>query len=154
MVAKAIENLTRLDADHAGGRVYRWMLAMSGPDPNYGTAIAVAREMTTLRQEFAQSFVMLAQAYQANGQYREAIQAYQESMERQTTNIDAYLGIADCYDKQNEPDRAREILDKGMQVFPESVALRERVVLGFDTAIKNRAPWFPLVKKLLAEKSR
>ena len=126
MAAKAVDNLTRLNGDQADGRMYRWSLAMARG--LYSEAINVARELTVVREAFGQSWMLLAQAYQANGQYHEAVEQYTAALERQTTNIDAYNGLADCYYALSQPERARESLAMGRRLFPENIGLRERLL--------------------------
>ncbi len=125
LASKAADNLGRLDADHAGGRIYHWDLAMD--QGQYGEAISIARELTVVRNGFGQSWRLLAQSYQRNGQYHEALEQYQAALERQSTNLDAYLGMSDCFFALSQPDRAADILEQGRRLFPDSVVLREKL---------------------------
>lgn len=125
----AIDVLAKLDSDHAGGRIYRWQVAMDRAQ--YTDAINIGRDLTEVRGTFGQSWMYLAQAYQANGQYHEAIDQYQAALERQTTNIETWIGMAQCYEALSLGDRERETLVQGRKLFPDSIRLRE-ALLNYD----------------------
>lgn len=130
--SEAARKLGELDADHANGRMYRWTLAMLRA--NYSDAIRVARDLTVDRATFGQSWVLLAEALQANGEYHEAIQYYEAALDRQSTNIEAYKGMATCWQNLGQPDRAREIVERGMRLFPDDPGLRE-ALFSFEAVI-------------------
>jgi tetratricopeptide (TPR) repeat protein len=145
LASKAAENLSRIDADHAGGGMYRWQLAMAKGD--FTEAVRIASELTQNRGDYGLSWMLLAQAYQANGQYNEALDKFRSALERQSNNVEAYRGIADCYEKLSQPERARDAIEKGRQRFPQSVELRE-LALGYDVSV-NPAAVIPVREKLL-----
>ncbi|HET6247168.1 MAG TPA: tetratricopeptide repeat protein [Tepidisphaeraceae bacterium] len=126
MADRAVENLARLNADQASGKMYRWKYSMGRQQ--FTDAIATARDLTVSHDSFGQSWLLLAQALQANGQFNEALTNYQAALERQTTNIDAYKGMADCYEALSQPDRAYETINVGRRLFPDNVYLRERAM--------------------------
>ncbi|MDB5293960.1 MAG: hypothetical protein JWL69_5201 [Phycisphaerales bacterium] len=147
LASKAAENLGRIDADHAGGDMYRWQLAMAKSD--YTEAIHIGTDLTKNRSDYGLSWMLLAQAYEANGQYNDAIDKFRSALDRQSTNADAYRGIADCYAKLSQPDRAREAIEMGRQRFPQDNELRE-TALGYDLTV-NPAAVIPIRERLLAE---
>lgn len=124
-----IDVLSRMNADHCNGRYYRWKMAMARRQ--YLDAINIARDLTIDRDSFGQSWMLLAKAYKANGQYNEALEQYKAALERQTINLDAYTGMAECYVNLSQPDRAREAIESGRQIFPDNVQLRE-LALNYD----------------------
>ena len=67
-----LDALTRLNADHANGLMYRWSLAMARGQ--WSDAIGIARQLTVKsRESFGQSWILKGQAYQANAQFSEAL---------------------------------------------------------------------------------
>ncbi|MDB5174761.1 MAG: hypothetical protein JWN51_3534 [Phycisphaerales bacterium] len=147
LASKAADNLARIDADHAGGGMYRWQLAMAKND--FSDAIHVGTELTKNRGDYGLSWLLLAQAYEANGQYNDAIDKFRSALERQSNNIEAYRGLADCYEKLSQPERARESIEMGRQRFPQNEELRE-LALAYDVSV-NPAAVIPVRARLLAE---
>jgi tetratricopeptide (TPR) repeat protein len=129
MSGRAAEKLGQLDADHASGNMYRWTFYMS--QGKYADAIRVAKILTVDRANFGQSWVLLAEAMMANGEFHEALQYYEAALARQTTNISAYKGMAVCYENLNQSERAQDILKQGANVFPDDPTLRE-LLLGYE----------------------
>jgi tetratricopeptide (TPR) repeat protein len=147
LASKAAENLARIDADHAGGGMYRWQLAMAKGD--FTEAVRIGGDLTQNRGDYGLSWMLLAQAYQANGQYNEALDKFRSALERQSNNVEAYRGIADCYDKLSQPERARDAIEKGRQRFPQNIELRE-LALAYDVSV-NPAAVIPVREKILAD---
>ncbi|HZK80392.1 MAG TPA: tetratricopeptide repeat protein, partial [Humisphaera sp.] len=145
LAERALDALTRLNADHANGLMYRWSLAMVRAQ--WSDAIGIARQLTVERESFGQSWILLAEAYQANAQFSEALSEYHAALERQTTNIDAYKGMADCYVGLGQPERARDVIATGQRMFPTNVQLREWA-LNYD-AKQDATKVIPLRKTLL-----
>lgn len=147
LASKAAENLSRIDADHAGGGMYRWQIAMAKAD--FAEAIHIGTDLTQTRGDYGLSWMLLAQAYQANGQYNEALDKFRSALDRQSNNVEAYRGMADCYEKLSQPERAREQIERGRQRFPQNVDLRE-LALAYDVSI-NPAAVIPVRERLLAD---
>ncbi|HWE02525.1 MAG TPA: tetratricopeptide repeat protein [Tepidisphaeraceae bacterium] len=147
MAEKALESLTRLNADHANGLMYRWSLAMARAQ--WPEAIGIGRQLTVERESFGQSWILLAEAYQANAQFSEALSEYRAALERQTTNIDAYKGMADCYVGLGQSDRARDVIATGQKMFPDNLELREWAWT-YDAKI-DAAKVIPLRRQVLAQ---
>src|SRR5665213_1603780 len=147
LAQQAVDNLARLNADKAGGRMYRWMLAMSRGD--LADAIAVGRQLTQTNENFGRSWMLLAQAYQANGQYHDAIDNFRAALDRQNTDIAVYRGLAYCYERIGQPRTARETIEAGRRIFPDDVQLRE-VALAYDVNV-NPAAVVPIREKLLKD---
>jgi tetratricopeptide (TPR) repeat protein len=127
--AQYVEKLAKINWDQAEGLVYRFRLAMSRTDQSDKQKRADARrytdEMKQKLPEFARSWVFSAQAWQAGGDYVEAIQDYQVALDKQSNNQDALRGIiACCYQLKRYGDAGRYI-DKALDQHPNDSNFRQ-----------------------------
>ncbi len=144
LAADAVANLSRLDADQGNGRAYAWQLAMTKKD--YPEAIRIAREMTTARSAFGQSWRMLGDALRASGQFNDALTQYRVALDIQSLDVDSYIGGAACLDAMDQPDQARELAESGRQRTNDR-RLKE-IVLDHDL-VKHAADVVPERQKML-----
>lgn len=112
------------NVDRAGGKLYRWNLAMAKGDLN--EARTFAGDLTREAPEFAQSWVSLAQTVErqgmaqtdpteANAKFEEAIPYYTQALDRQANNVQAYGGIINCFYRLNRYTEARKYLEQAVR---------------------------------------
>jgi cellulose synthase operon protein C len=110
------EQLGRDNRDQANGLLYRYQLAMAQGKVDQG--VELARQLVRDLPSFAQSHLALAQSRQRQGQFRQAVDAYQKVLERQRTNMDAYRGLIACFYALQQPDDAARYIEEGRNVRP------------------------------------
>ena len=120
--AGVISTLARLNADDADGLTYQVRLAMARNHRD--EAIRAAQKLTSSRPELAMSWVMLGDAFKANGQYDEALQNYRQALDRQTLNSDAMSGEIDCYIALHDLEAAATTIATARRQFPASATFR------------------------------
>jgi tetratricopeptide (TPR) repeat protein len=118
-----VHKLEAIDADDAGGLLYRHRLAMARGDIQ--GAVEIGRQLTQKLPEFAQSWVALAQGLQAAGQTEEAIQRYLAALDKQPTNASALRGLIECNLAINRPNEARTHIDRGLQLAPDNAFYKQ-----------------------------
>jgi tetratricopeptide (TPR) repeat protein len=134
LAEQEIARLTALHADGADGLIYRVQLAMAKQD-NAG-AVQAARDLVQHRPEFSQSYALLGVALSANGQPDKAVPEFQDALDRQHNNLDAWQGLIDAYLALHQPDRAGEAILDARRIFPHGVSLRERAI-DYDLAYSD-----------------
>jgi tetratricopeptide (TPR) repeat protein len=120
--AAVINTLARLNADDANGLTYQVRLAMARNHRD--EAIHAAQNLTGTRPELAMSWIMLGDAYQANGQYDQALQNYRQALDRQSVNPDALAGEINCYIALHDLDTAASTIATARRLFPNSQKFR------------------------------
>ena len=65
--------------------------------------------------------------YLSEGNYREAIIAFNAAIEIDPKRADAYIGLADVYEAQGDTERARQVLADALTVVADSDAIRIRL---------------------------
>lgn len=124
-----VEPLAKANQDNAGGRIYRVriLMARAETDPDlqkrpqfWEQATAEAVKLTQERGDFSAAWQMLAQVYQAQRRYEEAITAYNQSKDRQSQNMDAYEGLIRCYLALGRSTDAKRVIDQARGLFPNA----------------------------------
>lgn len=118
-----VDQLTKIDADHAQGATYRFRLAMA--QGKIDDATRIARDLTSSMGEFSQSWQLLGQALAASGHFDEAASRYAMAIEKQSENLEAYRGIIQCYYALGDANSARRYIEQGRRVFPRDASLHE-----------------------------
>ena len=65
--------------------------------------------------------------YLSEGNYREAIIAFNAAIEIDPKRADAYLGLADVYEAQGDTERARQVLADALAVVSDPSAIQSRL---------------------------
>ena len=65
--------------------------------------------------------------YLSEGNYREAIIAFNAAIEIDPKRADAYLGLADAYTAQGDTEQARQVLEDALAVVTDTNAIRSRL---------------------------
>jgi tetratricopeptide (TPR) repeat protein len=125
--AKSIEQLSKADVDHIGGRSFKFRLAAAKGD--IPAASATAEEATKTLPEIAQSWLIWGEALQAQNRYEEAVNSYQRTLEKQAQNVDAYRGLVECFYALARPLEAKKVIDQGRIILPTNDALKELALL-------------------------
>lgn len=124
-----IEALAKADQDNAGGLIYRTriLMARAETDPNpekraeyWNQATATAVKLTQERGDFSAAWQMLAQVYQAQRRHDEAINAFNQSKDRQAQNMDAYEGLVRSYLALGRSTDAKRVIDQAKSLFPNA----------------------------------
>jgi len=114
------KKLIDANADKAGGKLFRWNLAMA--KGNLDEARTFASDLTREHPEFAQSWLSLGQTIQAQAaqlgdtaeakaRYEEALPKYGEALSRQGTNVQVYLGLIQCSEQLKLYNDVRRYLE-------------------------------------------
>ncbi len=62
--------------------------------------------------------ICMGVVYNGTGRYEDAVQEFQKALSLDSTNDDAFLGLASAYEKLNRPDDAEKTFQKAIQVRP------------------------------------
>jgi tetratricopeptide (TPR) repeat protein len=122
---KYADKLAAMNQDQAGGRLFRFRLAMAQKDLD--KANQIASELTDQMPEFSQSWVALAQSLQARGQFNDALSKYLAALDRQEDNMDALNGVIQCYLAINRPQAAHDAIVKALERFPGNASFSEQL---------------------------
>lgn len=122
---KYADKLGATNQDQAGGKLFRFRLAMARKD--YKQAEQIGGDLTSQMPEFAQSWVSLGQALQAQGRFNEALSKYLAALDRQSDNMDAIRGSTQCYLATNRPQAAHDTIVDALKQFPNSADLKEQL---------------------------
>jgi predicted Zn-dependent protease len=120
---KCIPELAQLDADRAGGELYRLALAEAQGD-NTGSE-AIARGLTQNKPEFARSWLAMGDVLQNEGRYDEAIPQYNNCLQRESSLAEGYIGLARCYYALHRNDDALHTIQDGLNRLPDNQTLSE-----------------------------
>ncbi|MGB7159457.1 MAG: tetratricopeptide repeat protein [Tepidisphaeraceae bacterium] len=131
-----VDMLAKVNADQAGGLLYRVQMAMvkaqaattpAERQAEVDKALGQARELTQRLPEFGQTWLAYAQALQASGQFEEATQRYATALEKQPENLDAMRGMVECYSRLNRPADAKRYIDAALKRQPNSAYFTEQL---------------------------
>ena len=123
MAAKCIPALAKIDADRAGGELYRLALAEAQGD-NAGSE-AIARGLTQNKPEFARSWLAMGDVLQNEGRFDEAIPQYNNCLQRESSLVDGYIGLARCYYGLHRNDDALHTIEDGLNRLPDDPTLSQ-----------------------------
>jgi tetratricopeptide (TPR) repeat protein len=134
-----LEKLAALNSDQANGQVLRVQFALA--QGKRDEALDQAKKLTQIRPEFNQSWIMLGSVLQELGRYDDAINAYQQALERKTESAQALKGVIGCYLALNRPGQpskdleqnryqkatdAKLYIETAQRVFPNDPTFREQ----------------------------
>ena len=117
-----LAKLAAANADQAHGLLYEFHLAQARRDVD--RQIEIGRQLTTELPEFAASYFSLGQAWQAKGDFRQAIDNYDVALQKKADLIDALKAKIECYYAMNRVDAARVAIDEGRRRFPNDPDVR------------------------------
>lgn len=86
---------------------------------NYDDARNILEEVIKYRQDDAICWYYLGCCYDSLEQLIEAKHAYNKVLELRPEYVEVYKSLAICYIKSNEPDKALDLITKGMQYAQE-----------------------------------
>ena len=69
----------------------------------------------TEQKENIGAMISTAQQYLTEQNYEQAITEFQKIIEIDHMNVEAYLGLAEAYEKSGDPDKAYEVLEEGYE---------------------------------------
>jgi predicted Zn-dependent protease len=121
--AQCIPPLAKVDADAAGGDMYRLALAKARGDNV--AAEAVARRLTSNKPEFARSWLALGDVLLSEGHFDEAIPQYNNCLQKASDVSEGYVGLAKCYYGLHKLDDALHTIDNGLARLPEDSTLSQ-----------------------------
>lgn len=121
--AKCIPSLAKVDADRAGGELYRLALAEAQRDS--ATAEAIARRLTQDKPEFARSWLAMGDVLQNEGQYQQAIPQYNNCLQKESNLTEGYIGLARCYFALHQTDNALHTIEEGLKRLPGEPTLKQ-----------------------------
>jgi len=127
-----VARLAELNADQAGGLIYRFRLAMAegvADRSDFEVALKIAREMVRDLPEFSRSWLSLGQVQQARGEFDPALRNYTVALQKQSENVDAIRGIVECYYAMGKPEDAYRYIKEGLHSQPGSGYFQEQEVL-------------------------
>jgi tetratricopeptide (TPR) repeat protein len=129
---KAQQYLDRLaQKDPGRGEIERINLALARGDR--AGALELAQKLTRDRGEFAVSYLKLADVHTATGRFPEAIAAYRSALERDSRNLEALVGIIQCYYRVGQPTESRRYIETARRIYPNHARVRE-IALGHEEA--------------------
>ncbi len=73
------------------------------------------------RIELIEKYLQLGREYLEKETYKEAVEAFEKVLELDPENIEAYLLMADIYEKTGEDEKAREILECGYEITQDEL---------------------------------
>ena len=69
----------------------------------------------------------LALTYYELGEYPQAVNIFNNLLNKHPENISVLMSLAKCYEKMNENDKALDVLDKLTGIFPEDEEAHEMI---------------------------
>ena len=121
---KAGQYLDRLaQRDPGRGEIERINLALARGER--AQALELAQKLTRERGEFAVSYLKLAEVQTALGRFPEAIAAYRSALERDSRNLEAMVGIVQCYYRVGQPTESRRYIETARRIYPNHARVRE-----------------------------
>jgi tetratricopeptide (TPR) repeat protein len=156
---RAMDALAKANGDQAGGTLYRVRFAMTkaqaaetpaARQAELDKALAHARDLAQRLPEFAQSWLVLAQALQASGKAEEATQRYATALEKQPDNLDAMRGMVESFAALNRPTDVKRYIDAALKINPGNAYFLEQQTnyeLAYGDATKAVAPREAFVKR-------
>ena len=74
------------------------------------------------------------------GNYQEALNFFQKAVELDSTNLQAWVGLATVYEIQKEPERALEIYRQLLRGDSENLRLREKIISVLSVVCNRACP--------------
>ena len=112
------------NADEAHGLIYLYRLALARGD--YKGAEEQAREMVKTLPQFAQSWLCFGEVLKEQRKFEEAANKFQNALQKQSENFEAYRGLIECYYELRKPDEAKRYIESGLKVLPGNPWLTEQ----------------------------
>lgn len=123
LAANCIPALAKMDADRAGGELYR--LALSEAKGDNSTAESIARKLTQDKPEFARSWLAMGDVLQNEQRYQEAIPQYNNCLQRESSLVEGYVGLARCFYGLHQYEDAMHIIEQGLARLPDNPTLED-----------------------------
>jgi tetratricopeptide (TPR) repeat protein len=108
--------LAALDADQAGGRLFRFQLALARNDLE--AANSLSRELTAQYPELSKSWYAAGKIAQMQGAYGAARGAYEQALKKEPTHAGALRGMAECYIDSPYPAMALVAIKHAREMLP------------------------------------
>lgn len=113
---RLLPRLVAINADQAGGRLYRFrLLAARGQAAD---ALRVATELSQALPNFALSWTTLGQAQALNRDFARAVSSYEQALRLKPDERGALLGLVEAAYALGRPADARRYIDDGLQRLP------------------------------------
>ena len=78
-------------------------------------------------QESAHAWLALGVVEQQSGAWQDALRAYDEVLRLDAASVAAYSRKAQVWLRMGDPERARDALERALELAPERIDLRERL---------------------------
>ena len=98
---------------------------------NLALAESHARELVKAKPQYARSYLCLGDVLKDQHHFEEALGQYQQALEKQTENIEAYRGVIECYYSLKKQAEAWRYIQQGLKVLPGNGWLREQEIAYF-----------------------
>ncbi|HQY87746.1 MAG TPA: tetratricopeptide repeat protein, partial [Tepidisphaeraceae bacterium] len=137
-----LDRLKKYNYDQAQGRILqgRLMLTQSTPEaPRYVEVMDLARGLISEMPDFAQPWVLLALAQQANGQLIDALSSFNEALKKQPDNLEALRGSVTINEQLNRIADARPLVERALLKDPNDVFFLDKK-LTFDLFYGDATP--------------
>jgi tetratricopeptide (TPR) repeat protein len=128
MYPAAVERFRRIVQRQPASWTGKFDLAVALIDANeLPEAIAVLEPLTSERSSDARLFTLLGAAYEATGDYPEALKAYASAVRNDPDNSDLYLDYTRLLMDLDRYGEAAQIVQQGMKNAPDAYALNLRL---------------------------
>lgn len=84
-----------------------------------------AKERLSLQFEIPPDFVAQGSAFEAKGQWAEAIHSYDKAVEQDARNVQAWWSLGRLHVKLGQRDKAVQCMEKALSIRPDNAALRK-----------------------------
>ena len=131
---KVLKDLTRLNADQAGGALYSVQLASARAtaetDPQRRTdafkdVLTRAQAVAQQYRELATASLIYAKLLQQSGDFADAVDQFAQTLDKSPTNRDALVGAANCLMALDRRTEARQKIDAAAAQAPNDPAVKE-----------------------------
>ena len=126
LAAKYVDRLAVKNADEAHGLIYRYRLALARGD--FKTAEDDAREMVKSLPQFAQSWLCYGEVLKEQRKFEDAVNKFQNALQKQSENFEAYRGLIECYFEMKKPEEAKRYIEAGLKTLPDNSWLKEQQI--------------------------
>ncbi|MCS7033208.1 MAG: tetratricopeptide repeat protein, partial [Phycisphaerae bacterium] len=156
---KLIEHITRNNLDNAGGKLARARLALARAQAETNpetrklleqAAIDSAADLVAARGDFAEAWIALALAQQHAGKLEDAVNSYNQALNRQFQNQAALEGLIRCTYLLRRKDDCRRYIDQARKVYPKSQLFIEYEV-SWEAQFGDPKKIIPIRERNLAE---
>ncbi len=124
-----VDRLAKANLDGRDGLLLRARFALASGDVAGANEHTVA--LTKRWPEFGESWLLRAQAYQAAGDYTQALTSYAAARQRQGKSVEILKGTIDCYFSLGQPIEARRAIDDARNLFPNE-QLFQNLLLSYE----------------------